>query len=258
MAAAGTALNLPSLHNQVSPSEWEARVDLAAMFRLAHMQGWCEDTANHISARVPDESDHFLINPWGLFFEEITASSLLKIDMDGNVISDSPFEYHTGGHAIHSGVYLKRPDVVSVFHTHSRTGVAISMLKDGLKTLSIGAVRFHKRLAYHDFAGPAGIMDDRERIGTDLGPHQAMVLRNHGLLTAGRSIGEAFIVMARLEQAISAQLLAAGTGDELTYPPMDVCDESAVNRDKKNDRHNDEAWQAWKRRADRLDPSYRD
>lgn len=251
-------LAIPSLHNRVGAAEWQARVELAAMYRLAHQQGWAEDTATHISARVPGEPDHFLINPYGLFFEEITASSLLKIDMDGNSLSDSPFEHHVGGHAIHSAVYLKRPDVVSVFHTHTRAGVAVSMLKNGLRTLSQGAVRFHKRIAYHDFAGPAGPMDDRERIGADLGPHLAMIMRNHGLLTAGRTIGEAFIVMARLEQAIASQLMAESTGEELVEPPEDICDQAAVDRDDKNARLNKGAWEAWMRRADRLDPSYRD
>lgn len=258
MTTAATKLPLPSLHNRVSADEWQARIELAAMYRLAHLQGWAEDTATHISARVPGTADQFLINPFGLFFEEITASSLLKIDMDGRQLSDSPFEYHVGGHAIHSAVYLKRPDVVSVLHTHTRSGVAISMMEGGLKTLSQGAVRFHKRLAYHDFAGPAGPMDDRERIGADLGPNLAMILRNHGLLTVGRTIGEAFVVMARLEQAIQAQLLAEGTGVALIIPPEEICDAAAQDRDAKNAKLNAATWAAWMRRADRLDPSYRD
>ena len=257
MTAVVTKLELPSLKERVGAEEWQARVQLAACYRLTDHFGFGSAVGTHLSARVPDEPGNFLLNPVGLMFEEITASSLVKVDMNGRKLTESAYRVNGAGVTIHGGIYEARPELMSVLHTHTENGIAISMMECGLLTLSQTAMRFHKRIAYHDFAGPADAMDDRERLGRDMGPHFAMIMRNHGLLTAGRSVGEAFITMIVLEQTIAAQLKAMRTGAKLIPLDEDLCDRAAVNRDFKNERGNDEVWEALMRKADRLDSSYR-
>ena len=257
MTAVVANLAVPSLKDRVSAEEWQARVELAAAYRLTDHYGWSAAMGTHLSARVPDEPDHFLLNPVGLLFDEVTASSLIKVDMAGNKLTESPYRVNGAGVEIHGASYEARPDVMAALHTHTENGMAISMLECGLMTLSQTAVRFHKRIAYHDFAGPADAMDDRSRLGADLGPHMAMIMRNHGLLCVGRSIGEAFVVMVSLEAAIGAQLKAMQTGHKLIEPDEAMLDLAAQNRDGKNQRNNDDNWLTFMRQADRLDPSYR-
>jgi ribulose-5-phosphate 4-epimerase/fuculose-1-phosphate aldolase len=258
MTAAVAKLNLPSMRDRVSPAEWQQRVELAACYRLTHHFGWAAQLGTHLSARIPDEPEHFLLNPVGLLFDEITASSLVKVDMNGKKLSESPYRVNYAGVEIHGAAYEARPDVMSALHTHTKTGVAISMIEDGVVSLSQTSMRFHKRISYHDFAGPADAMDDRQRMGRDLGQNWAMIMRNHGLLVCGRNVGEAFVVMTALEGVIEAQLLAMSTGAKLT--PLDdaLCDAAALNRDGKNERNNADNWVTFMRLADRLDPSYRD
>ena len=248
----------PFDRDAISAAEWQIRVDLAATYRLVALYGWDDLVFTHISARVPGPEHHFLINPYGLGFDEITASSLVKIDMNGKKLSESPYRVNYAGVEIHGAAYEARPDVMSALHTHTKTGVAISMIEDGVVSLSQTSMRFHKRISYHDFAGPADAMDDRQRMGRDLGQNWAMIMRNHGLLVCGRNVGEAFVVMTALEGVIEAQLLAMSTGAKLTPIDDALCDAAALNRDGKNERNNADNWVTFMRLADRLDPSYRD
>jgi ribulose-5-phosphate 4-epimerase/fuculose-1-phosphate aldolase len=259
MAAARGAgkLRIPSLKKKVGAKEWQARVELAACYRLMAHHGWVHATANHISAKVPGEDGNFLINPYGLLFDEITASSLVKIDSQGEVLSKTPFGINRAGYVIHSAVYDHRPDVTSVIHTHTVTGMAVSAMEEGLQPLFQTGMRFYKRVGYHDYEGPAEDLDERKRMAANLGPHMALILRNHGLLTIGRSVGEAFGVMYSLEKACLAQLLAQSSGAKLITPSAALCESTAGGRDARSNRPNDRQWQAWMRLADRLDPSYR-
>jgi ribulose-5-phosphate 4-epimerase/fuculose-1-phosphate aldolase len=252
------SLSIPSLKGKVSPAEWQARVELAACYRLTEHYGYASPLGTHLSARVPDEPDHFLLNPVGLLFDEMTASSFIKVDMEGNKLTESPYRVNGAGVEIHGAAYEARPDVMAALHTHTENGVAISMMECGLLSLSQTAMRFHKRIAYHDFAGPADAFDERERMGRDLGPHMAMIMKNHGLLIVGRTVGEAFVVMLSLEGTIASQLTAQQTGVRLNTLEDALCDQYAANRDGKNERNNDLNWQTFMRQADRLDPSYRE
>ena len=246
-----------SLRSRVGPEEWQTRLDLAACYRLIAHHRWDAGTGNHLSARVPGEPDHILLNPFGLFFDEITASSLVKVDSNGKKLTETPYRLNHAAFNIHSAVYRARPDVMAVLHTHSEGGMAISALKSGLVTITQTAAIFHNRVAYHDFRGPGDTMDDCEQLGVDLGPHYAMILRNHGLLISGRSVAEAFSIMFNLESAIAAQLRAQATGGELIVPPNDLCEMAAQKREAKNKTLSDESWIAWVRLADRIDRSYR-
>jgi len=258
MSAVITKLNLPSMRERVSAEEWDARVQLAACYRLGHHFGWQgTNFGTHLSARVPDEPGHFLLMPVGLWFDEITASSLIKVDMSGKKLNDSPYRVNGGGAALHGGCYLARPEVMAVVHTHTEAGVALSMLECGLLPVSMAAVRFHKRIGYYEFKGPGDNMGDRARLADSLGPHMALIMRNHGLLSVGGTIGEAFVVMCVLEQACSSQLRAMQTGAKLMVPDEEIVDPMAVKRDGMNARNNDMNWQTLMRLADRIDPSYR-
>jgi len=252
-----TKLKIPSVRNRVSAGEWEARVELAAAYRLVALYGWTHLVANHISARVPGETAHFLINPYGLMFREITASSLIKIDHDGNIVDPTPYEVNRAGFVIHSAVHAARPEIDCVLHTHTEAGMAISALDCGLLPLNQGAFRFYNRIAYHDYEGVALDTDERTRLARDLGPHKAMILRNHGLLTAGRTIGEAFLLMYHLEKTCKAQLMAQAAGAKFHIPPPDVC-EHAARQFETGQVGGERAWAALLREAYEADPAYRD
>ena len=185
-------VDIPSLKGRVSEEEWKARVDLACAYRLVAQQGWLHGIANHISMRVPGEDEHFLLNPYGLEYREVTASSLVKIDLDGNKIMDGPFGVNRAGFVIHSAIHTARKDITCAIHTHTPAGMAVSSLKCGLLPLNMSAIRFHNRIAYHDYEGVTLDTEERERIAEHLGDKYAMILRNHGLLTLGRNIGEAY------------------------------------------------------------------
>ena len=252
-------VDIPSLRGTVSEEEWQTRVDLACAYRLVAYQGWLHGIANHISIRVPGEDEHFLLNPYGLEFREVTASSLVKIDLDGNKVMDSPFGVNQAGFVIHSAIHAARKDITCALHTHTEAGMAVSALKCGLLPLNMSAIRFHNRIAYHDYEGVTLDTEERERIAEHLGDHYAMILRNHGLLTLGRNLGEAFYLMYNLEKACRAQLSAMATGAELEIPPEDILEKSAQQSWQMGNNNMDvhPAWPAFMREMDDLDPSYR-
>jgi ribulose-5-phosphate 4-epimerase/fuculose-1-phosphate aldolase len=252
-------LDIPSVRDKVSEEEWEARVNLACAYRLVDHFGWTHLIANHISLRVPGPDDHFLLNPYGLFYDEVTASSLVKIDLDGNKVMDSEFGINQAGYVIHSAIHAARKDVTCAIHTHTEAGMAVSAQKCGLLPLSMSAIRFHGYLAYHDYEGVTLDVEERESIVEHLGDKYAMILRNHGLLTLGRNLGEAFHLMYNLEKACRSQLDAMAGGTELEIPPDEVVEKSARQSWIMN--HNNTAehpsWPAMMRKMDRIDPSYR-
>ena len=212
-----------TIREQVSEAEWQTRVELAACYRLVAHYRMTDLIYNHITARVPGSSNEFLINPYGLLYEEITASSLIKIDVDGNVLLQADDEYgvNVGGYVIHSAVHQLRPDVGCVIHTHTPAGIAVSTLKCGILPISQSAMRF-AHIAYHDYEGVAFNEGEKERLGKDLGQANVMVLRNHGLLACGQDIPQAFNNIFRLERICQIQLLAMACNSELSVPSQDV------------------------------------
>ncbi|MCZ6627434.1 MAG: class II aldolase/adducin family protein, partial [SAR324 cluster bacterium] len=209
-----------------SPEEWEVRVNLAACYRLAVYFGMTDIIYTHITARVPGMEHHFLINPYGLLFEEVRASNLIKIDLDGNVLEETKYPINQAGYVIHSAVHGAREDVQSVVHNHTMAGVAVSAQKEGLLPISQTSLQFYGRVSYHDYEGPAQDTAECDRIVADLGENNTMILRNHGLLTAGRNIPEAFGLMVQLDKACQIQI-AAQSGGELNIPSREVLDHSA-------------------------------
>jgi ribulose-5-phosphate 4-epimerase/fuculose-1-phosphate aldolase len=193
--------------------EWVLRRQLAAAYRLVDHFGWTELIYGHLTARVPGEAPHFLINPYGLNYDEVTASNLVKIDLDGNIVEPSKYPVNYAGFVIHSAVHMAHAERHKVvMHTHTRAGMAVCALKDGLLPVSMVATAFHGKLSYHDYEGPSLDLDERGRLLKNLGDNQAMLLRNHGLLTTGRSVPEAFLRLYRLERACQIQLDAAAAG----------------------------------------------
>ena len=242
----------------VSEDEWRMRVDLAACYRLIAHFGFNELTYNHISARVPGPGEMILINPFGLMFEEVRASNLVKVDLKGNVLSDPEgLGINEAGYVIHGAVHEGRPDVVCVIHTHTPAGVAVSAQAGGLLPLSQNAMLFYDQLGYHDYEGIAIEMDERQRLARDLGSYNAMILRNHGLLTAGRSIAEAFNTMFFLENACRAQIGAMAGGGKLTMPAEESRRKVAAIYRAHGFSASERDWPALLRLADRLDPGYR-
>lgn len=251
-----TAPIVKSVRSKVSEEEWAVRVDLAAFYRLVALYGWDDLTATHLSARVPGE-DAFLLNPHGLFFDEITASSLIKLDYEGNVLMQGDYPVNQAGFTIHSAVLSGRPDVFSVAHTHTRAGMAISAQKDGLLPLNQTALRFYNRLSYHPYEGVALDHSERDRLIGHLGTNKAMILRNHGLLSVGETVPEAFNVLAYLEKSCQSQIDALSGGVELELPSEEVCEHTAQQFEKFAPLgHRD--WPGLLRKLDRIDPSYRD
>lgn len=244
-----------------SPEEWAIRVDLAACYRLIHHHGWCDQIYNHITARVPGEPTHFLINPFGLAYDEVCASNLVKIDLDGNVVDGSEYGINAAGYTIHSAVHGARHDAVCVLHTHSDAGVAVSCLEEGFLPMTQGGFQFYNRLAYHAYEGIALDLSERDRLVADLGDSWAMILYNHGLLTLGETVSHAFSRLYYLEQACRIQLEVMQTGRPIKMPPHEVCEHTAKQWDKGIDgmRVADlPEWAAYLRMLDRQDPSYRE
>ena len=242
----------------IGDAEWRVRVDLAACYRLAELFQWTDLVYTHISARVPGIRDEFLINRFGLAFDEITASNLIRVDLEGNVTDVSGAPVHKAGFVIHRAVHGARSDAGCVIHTHSTAGVAISTLADGLLPLSQHANLFYGRIAYHDHEGLAVDVDERLRLVNDLGPHPAMILRNHGLLVVGRTVPEAFSIMHHLEKACQVQLFAMATGAKLTTPVESVCRKTATQGfASPGAPFGTVEWPAMLRRLERLDPNYR-
>lgn len=196
------------------PEEWQTRVDLAAAYRLAAIYGWTDLNNTHFSARIPG-TEHFLLNPFGMLFDEITASSLIKLDKDGNLLGESDYPSNPAGFVIHGAIHMSSPDLNWVIHTHSRFGTAVATQRQGLLPVSQKALTLMGWIAYHDFEGPATDIDERPRIVGDLGDKRILILRNHGLMTVGKTVGEAFVWMYRIETACRIQIDALAGGSEL-------------------------------------------
>ena len=250
---------ITSVRDKVSDAEWQTRVELAATYRLVAHYGWDDLIYTHISARVPDSEDHFLINPYGMTFDEITASSLVKIDLDGNIVMESPYMVNPAGFTIHSAVHGAGADNHAVIHTHSDDGVAVSAQADGLLPLSQTSMVVRDDLAYHDYEGIALNHDERERLIADLGTKHTMILRNHGLLTTGASCADAFLRLFFLERACTMQIKAMAGGAKLSIPSQEVQDiVTEQGRFSDSNGIGNLAWPALLRTLDRIDPSYRD
>ena len=226
--AARYSTDWPSIRDQVSPEEWQARLDLAACYRLLDAYGMTDMIYNHVTLRIPG-TEHLLINLYGLLYREITATSLAKIDVEGNILWKPETEYgiNKSGYVIHGAIHKARPDVAAVIHTHTRAGMAVSAMACGLLPLTQTTMRFVGHLGYHDYEGPAIDLAERERIVADLGPHDALIMRNHGLLTCGATIQQAFNTMYQLEMACRAQVDAMAARTELTMPSEDVLAKTA-------------------------------
>lgn len=212
---------------QFAPEEWQLRLQLAAAYRIFDHLGWCELIYGHISLRLPGPQHHFLINPYGLRYDEMTASSLVKIDLDGNLVEPSDYPVNPAGFVIHSAIHEHRDNAHCVMHTHTRAGMAIAALECGLLPISMNAMSLHGHIAYHDFEGSTLLLEEREKLAQDLGDADGFILRNHGLLSVGRTVAEAFLYLYRLESACQVQLDAMASATELTLPPQAAIERSA-------------------------------
>src|SRR5713226_3101275 len=239
-----------------SEDERRTRIELAACYRLARREGWDELIYNHISACVPGPEHHFLINPFGLAFEEVTASNLVKVDLDGKIIGDSPYPINAAGFTIHSALHAARPEVGCVIHLHTEAGMALSMLEGGLLPLSQTAMFFQSQLAFHDYEGVALNLEERARLVRDLGDKSVMILRNHGTLVAAASIGQAYVTMFLLEKAARAQLQALACNRKLVEASPQAIGITA-QFGKAAVGGAEFAWHAVLRRLDREDQSYK-
>jgi ribulose-5-phosphate 4-epimerase/fuculose-1-phosphate aldolase len=238
-------------------SEQELRVQLAAAYRLIDRFKMSDLIYTHISVRIPGSEQHFLINPYGLMFSEITASSLVKIDLEGNIIGDSEWSVNPAGFVIHSAIHAAREELHCVLHTHTRHGMAVSALECGLLPLTQFSLQFYNRVAYHRYEGVSLDVEERDRLVQDLGDKKVMILRNHGLLTAGRTIPEAFILMFYLDRACEVQIAAQSTATPLVIPSADVCEHSAQQQDIEMANLGQLEWSALIRMLDQEDSSYR-
>jgi ribulose-5-phosphate 4-epimerase/fuculose-1-phosphate aldolase len=247
------------VEQQVSAAEWQIRVDLAAAYRLVALYGWDDLVFTHISARVPGPEHHFLINPYGMMFEEITASSLVKIDLDGRKVMDSPYEINPAGFTIHSCIHAAREDVSCIVHVHSPNGVAVSAQKDGVLPISQQSLFVLSSLAYHDYEGVALNPGEQPRLVKDLGHKTYLMLRNHGLLTVGSSPADAFLYMYIFESACMIQVRAQSGAKELTQIPGQILDGiRAAAKQVTRGLGGALVWPGLLRKLDRTNPGYQD
>jgi len=257
-----TQLPLKSMKDRCTPEEWKTRVDLAACYRLVALYDMSDMMANHISAAVPGEENAFLINAYGMMYEEITASSLIKIDIEGNILArpdfgDLDYGINKAGYVIHGAIHKHRHDIACVIHTHTWAGMAVSSLECGLLPMTQTAMRF-LRIGYHDYQGVVLDKAEEASLLSDLGDGEALILRNHGLLTCGRTIGEAFNWMHRLELACRAQIAAQSTGQKIRPVPDDVLRKTYLNYQPQTRRpYGVMEWPALLRKLDRIDPGFR-
>lgn len=251
------ALPITSLKGKVSEAEWQARVDLAALYRLVALHGWDDMIFTHISARIPGPEHHFLINPYGMFFGEITASSLVKVDLEGNVIDKTPYYINPAGFTIHSAVHAAREDAHYVMHLHSDQGVAVSAQKEGLLPLTQHALIVLPQLAYHDYEGIALNLEERKRIVADLGQKKLLMLRNHGTLSVGATAAECWLGMFFLERACAQQVMALSIGrDNVLLAPQAAQDEVRSQVGMGMGMIGGLAWPGCLRKLDRESPGY--
>jgi ribulose-5-phosphate 4-epimerase/fuculose-1-phosphate aldolase len=253
--ADGSVAGITSLKGRVSAEEWQTRVDLAALYRLVALYGWDDMIYTHISARLPGPDHHFLINPYGLMFDEITASSLVKIDLEGNILQETPYFINPAGFTIHSAVHAAREDAKFVMHLHSNHGVAVAAQKHGLLPISQHSLIVLPRLAYHDYEGIALNHDERERLVADIGDKHLMLLRNHGTLSVGETAAECWVGMYYLERACQMQVaaLSAGRDGVLTAPEAS---QAEVRNQTKRGVGGGLAWPGCLRKLDRELPGY--
>ena len=252
------SVDIPSLEGKVPDEEWKIRVDLAAAYRLVAYYGWDDLVFTHLSARIPGPEHHFLLNPYNLMFEEVTASSLVKVDTHGMPVEPSPFITNPAGFTIHSAIHMAREDAHAVIHLHTPHGQAVSAHCDGLLPLTQTAMLIREEVAYHDYEGVALDLEERERIVADLGEKGAMLLRNHGTLTVGENVGEAFVKMYFLERACQAQILALSAGEANLNNPPQGSPEVTAQQGKAGLKMaaGALAWPALLRKAYRLDPDF--
>jgi ribulose-5-phosphate 4-epimerase/fuculose-1-phosphate aldolase len=252
------SVDIPSLEGKVSEEEWQVRVDLAAAYRLVAFYGWDDLIFTHLSARIPGPEHHFLLNPYNLMFEEVTASSLVKVDMEGRPVEPTPFITNPAGFTIHSAIHMARDDAQAVIHLHTPHGQAVSAHSEGLLPLTQTAMLIRDEVAYHDYEGVAVDLDERERIVADLGAKCAMLLRNHGTLAVGETVGEAFIRIYFLERACFAQILALSAGEGNLNNPPQGAPEVAAQQGKIGLKLAARAlaWPALLRKMYRLDPGF--
>jgi ribulose-5-phosphate 4-epimerase/fuculose-1-phosphate aldolase len=251
------SVEIPSLEGKVSDEEWAIRVDLAAAYRMVAYYGWDDLIFTHLSARIPGPEHHFLLNPYNLMFEEVTASSLIKVDVNGNAVEPSPFITNPAGFTIHSAIHMAREDAQAVMHLHTPAGQAVSAHAEGLLPLTQTAMVVRGDLAFHDYEGIAVDLSERERLVADLGDKSAMLLRNHGTLAVGKNVGECFVKLYFLERACQAQIMALSAGDQVNNPPQGspeiTAEQGAAGLTVAA---NFLAWPALKRKAYRLDPAF--
>ncbi|GGC94398.1 class II aldolase/adducin family protein [Undibacterium terreum] len=240
----------------MTQTEWQTRVDLAACYRLCALNGWDDLIYTHISATVPDEPGHFLLNPFGLRFDEVCASNLVKIDLHGNIVSGKHQKVNVSGFAIHAAVHTARPDAVCVMHLHNTNGIAVGMQEQGLLPLSQHALRFYRQLAYHDYEGLALSPQEQGRLTAALADYPAMLLRNHGTLTCGRSIAEAYVLMDTLDKACAIQLKAMAGGGHLHQPASAVCEKTYLELLGDGSPEGILEWPALLRKLDQISPTY--
>jgi ribulose-5-phosphate 4-epimerase/fuculose-1-phosphate aldolase len=251
-------MKIESLKQLVSAQEWQLRVDLAACYRLVALYGWSDLVFTHISARVPGPEHHFLINPYGLMFDEITASSLVKVDAQCNKVIASPFPVNPAGFVIHSAVHEARDDIQCVLHTHTRAGVAVSAQKGGILPISQQSIFVLGSLAYHDYEGVALRDEERARLQADLGQANFLVLRNHGLLVTGKTIADAFLQMYTFENTCRIQIDAQAGGELITISPQIIEGAAHASRVQTGGLGGAFVWPSLIRKLDRLDPGYQD
>jgi ribulose-5-phosphate 4-epimerase/fuculose-1-phosphate aldolase len=253
-----TQTKTASVREMVSTEEWQTRIELAAAYRLVALYGWDDLVFTHISARVPNTENEFLINPYGFLFDEITASSLVKIDLEGNKLLDSPHFINPAGFTIHSAIHSARHDVECVLHIHSLHGVAVSTQKEGLLPISQQSILPLSSLSYHDYEGIALNEEEKPRLVADLGTNNFLILRNHGLLTCGRSAAEAFLFMYILESACRIQILAqSGSKDLITVPAPIIAGARAQVEAVTKGMSADLVFPALLRKLDKIDDSYK-
>ena len=251
------SVDIPSLDGKVSDEEWAIRVDLACAYRMVAHYGWDDLIFTHLSARIPGPEHHFLLNPYNLMFEEVTASSLIKVDVHGNPVEPTPFITNPAGFTIHSAIHMAREDAQAVMHLHTPAGQAVAAHSEGLLPLTQTAMLVRGDCAFHDYEGVAVDLGERERLVADLGGKNAMILRNHGTLAVGKSVGECFVRLYFLERACQAQIMALSAGENINNPPQGspevAAEQGAVGITLAAKLL---AWPALKRKAYRLDPAF--
>jgi ribulose-5-phosphate 4-epimerase/fuculose-1-phosphate aldolase len=252
-----SSLEIPSLQGKVSDEEWAVRVDLACAYRMVAYYGWDDLIFTHLSARVPGPEHHFLLNPYQLMFEEVTASSLVKVDVNGNPVDPTPFITNPAGFTIHSAIHMAREDAQAVMHLHTPAGQAVSAHSEGLLPLTQTAMLVRGEIAFHEYEGVAVDLSERERLVADIGDKSLMLLRNHGTLAVGKTVGECFVKLYFFERACQAQIMALSAGEGLNHPPQGspeiTSEQGAAGLSVAA---NLLAWPALKRKAYRLDPSF--